>query len=163
MKQIELRKIFYDEKIKKYPSKNITTFIENCIKLYDTNINNTLCFGDHILYEIKDSYSNTISYPKVGLFLDYNIVDMSISYEIVHPIRRWEMNFNKNMQSKGYLHLNSEISDIVEYGDDIIIITKIWKQRPSWKEMLKEYKKTLYFMLDRKEKIHRMLNQENNI
>ena len=73
------------------------------------------------------------------------------------------MNFNKNMQSKGYLHLNSEISHIVEYGDDIIIITKIWKQRPSWKEMLKEYKKTLYFMLDRKEKINRMLNQENNI
>jgi hypothetical protein len=162
MTQIELRKIFLDEKIKKYPSKNITPIIENAIKLYDSNINNNLCFGDHILYEIKDSY-NTISYPKMGIFLDYNLVDMSLSYEIVHPLRRWEFNFNNNRIARNFLQINSEIEDVVEYGNDMLIITKIWKHRPNWKEMLKEYKKTLYFMLDRKDKINRMLKQEENI
>ena len=74
----ELDKLFYSEKERRFPNKIIPPHIEKEISLYDNKIE--LKFGDNILYQITSKINgiNYMSYPKIGIFIGYNIADMAL-------------------------------------------------------------------------------------
>lgn len=105
--------------------------------------------GDLILYE-EFGGDNRVCYPKVGIFINYSVLDMASSLEI-SPIRRsWEYNrkYKYNHNNFEYEHTYSTISSrIIEYiqWGDYLMIYGIFSELPNWKKLKPYYERTWWF------------------
>lgn len=111
--------------------------------------------GDLILYEEFKS-DNKVCYPKIGIFINYSILDMAGALEI-SPLRRtWEYNkkysyVHNNMEYQHtYSTLNSRIVEYIQWGD-YLMIYGIFSELPKWKELKAYYERTWWFKKSKEE------------
>lgn len=132
--QIKLQK----EKERRYPSLLIPDSIPKELLNWKNSPykQDNLKFGQHFLFQIVNK--NTMTYPQIGLFIEYDIADQALEYKYVLEPRRFEYKIDK------YFHPNTIIDSHYEW-DDSIFIFKVWDKKPTWKKIKKEMYNTFYF------------------
>ncbi len=117
--------------------------------------------GQHFLYEIVEGMGkHSISYPKLGIFLDSYPCDQTIEIEWALHRRTWEYNFKFNEHC--YVgEQRSELQYLILWSDEMLIYG-IWDAKPNWKQLKQAYEKTWWFWRDSQElrdiQINRILN-----
>lgn len=123
--------------------------------------------GQIFLYEIYDGTSGTVSYPKIGIFLNYIPCDQTLEMEWMDWKRTWENNrkFRYNFRDGGYHDTEREynffnvgsslrIRSMPEWSD-YHLIYGVWDRLPDWKTLRRHYEQTWWF--------HRNLDEKRDI
>lgn len=151
---------FYEDNNKKWKDIKIETWsnkkfeesnysIKKFEKFDASNFN--LQFGDVFLFqEINYDIDGNgyMTYPTIATFSHYDIWDQALVYCFMMKIRT-KYYYTKNK----YKSLKFQLEEIPVW-DNKLYIYKVWKYQPSWKEMKPYFYKTLYFKLNRKDKIN---------
>lgn len=105
--------------------------------------------GHHFLYEaFLDRYDQgiTVTYPKLGIFLNTYPCDQTIEVEWTDHRRSWEWNF-KFSEYCFIAEQKSRLDYLPLWSDDMFIYG-VWDTKPSWREMKPAYEKTWHFWRD---------------
>lgn len=130
--------------------------------------------GQIFLFEVLDGYSNTICYPKIGLFLNYLPCDQTLELEWMNFRRTWESNrkytynFNEPYHNtdKDYNFYNLPSKYLIDsepQWTNYHLIYGVWDRLPDWKTLRRHYEKTWWFHRNIDEQrdlnINRLLNE----
>lgn len=109
--------------------------------------------GQIFLFEIYNHEHKTISYPKIGIFLNYLPCDQTLEIEWATWRRTWE--YNRKYKSKDYQGIEREydFSDLQSYyfyrslpqWMDYHLIYGVWDTLPDWKTLKRHYETTWWF------------------
>ena len=105
--------------------------------------------GQIFLYEIYDGGDKTISYPKIGIFLNYQPCDQTLEMEWMDKRRSWEYNrkykwnfnsgtYHNTEKEYDFCYLSSEYSlKSLPQWMDYHLIYGVWDRLPDWKTLKK--------------------------
>lgn len=123
--------------------------------------------GQLFLYEIYDHDSKTVSYPKIGVLLDFIPCDQTIEIEWIDKRRTWEYNrkYKYNFKDGGYhneereydfLYLSSahRMRSLPQWND-YHLVYGVWDKLPDWKTLRRHYENTWWF--------HRTIDEKRDI
>lgn len=118
---------------------------------FNKNVNIHMKQGQFFLYETL--INKELSYPKLGLFVDSYVVDMALEVEWIDVRRTWEYNIKYKYiyNDNEYLHYACEDRRELEaliIWDDSMFVYGVWDVIPSWKELRKEYERSLWYKRD---------------
>lgn len=94
--------------------------------------------------------SVTITYPKIGIFLNSTICDQTLEIEWAHYRRTWEYNkkFKYTYKDKEYTsefrNIDTRVEQMILWQDDLHVYG-VWDKLPDWKELRKSYEKTWWY------------------
>jgi hypothetical protein len=110
--------------------------------------------GKVFLFEKYES--GTISYPKIGIYLNSIPCDQTVEIEWYEVRRTWEYNSKYEVDGKKYdfCYLNSVISSMPIWND-YLLIYGVWDSIPDWKTLRKYYERTWWF--------HRSVEEQRDI
>jgi hypothetical protein len=92
----------------------------------------------------------TLSYPKIGIFLNSTIVDQTLEIEWAHYRRSWEYNrifeyvYEDKTYKSTYNNIDTRIEQMILWQDDLLIYG-IWNKLPSFSELKKSYETTFWY------------------
>lgn len=108
--------------------------------------------GQHFLYQSftgfrksDDSYI-TISYPRLGTYLNAYPCDQTIEIEWVDHRRTWEWNFNIS-EYCFVAEDRAELQYMPLWGDQMAVYG-VWDNMPDWKQLRQAYEKSWWFYRD---------------
>jgi len=117
--------------------------------------------GQIFLYEISYQ-SKVVSYPKIGIFLNYLPCDQTLEVEWMNRRRSWEYNrkYKWNFRDLERDYLFSDLSSIhsirsIPQWNDYILIYGVWDRLPDWKTLKKHYEYTWWF--------HKTIDEKRNL
>jgi len=135
---------------------------------YDNTLKVTLKdAGQVFLYEIYDHDDNTISYPKIGIFLNYLPCDQTLEMEWMDKRRTWEDHrkyrwnykdgsYHNEEKDYNFYYLGSEHSiKTMPQWSDYHLIYGVWDRLPDWKTLKRHYENTWWF--------HRPIEEKRDI
>ena len=121
--------------------KKLNTFTDNLDKLE---------FGSYILFQKyhskydggTKSYNYEISKPILAIYLGNFVADQTLGFNYVRWINDKRIVYitNENVTNYPVLKEVEEIENHIEWNDYIDILG-IWKNKPTWKQILSEYRK----------------------
>ena len=108
--------------------------------------------GQFFLYEkIEEGAVPYLSYPRLGIFLNYLACDQTIEVEWFDVRRTWEFRVpcrEYDIYGKEYeayvCDMPSEIKRMILWNDSMNVYGA-WNGMPSWKELRRAYEKTIWF------------------
>lgn len=118
--------------------------------------------GQIFLYEIYNDSTRTISYPKIGIFLDCLPCDQTVEIEWLDKRRTWEnkrkykYNFHNEEREYDFLDLGSihRMRSLPQWFD-CHLIYGVWDKLPDWKTLRRHYENTWWF--------HRSIDEKRDI
>ncbi len=126
--------------------------------------------GQHFLYQIFKDYQKsdnsyiTITYPRLGIYLNSYPCDQTIEIEWVDHRRTWEWNIRYNEHCWA-AEENAVLKYLPLWGDQMLIYG-VWDSKPNWKQLKQAYEKTWWFYRDSDElrdiQLDRILNGRGN-
>lgn len=101
-------------------------------------------------YEDRNLNSQKVSYPQIGIYLNYYILDMAVEVEYIPYRRTWENNISYEYiyNDKKYENMYSELSSRIEHficWDDSLFIYGAWDKLPDFRTLKKAYQNTWTF------------------
>lgn len=128
--------------------------------------------GQYFLYETLE-YAHqknecTLSYPKLGIYLDCYSADQTIEVEWIDSRRSWEYNIEYEIpldNGKSYHNIaadmRTELKYIILWGDSMMSYG-VWDSKPTWKQLRQAYERTYWFHRGKDEvrdiQLNRILN-----
>lgn len=108
--------------------------------------------GQLFLYEKEEGSheSNKVSYPQLGIYLNYYMLYMAVEVEFIPYRRTWENNisYEYTYNDKKYDNMYSELSARIEHficWNDSLFIYGAWDKLPDFRTLRKAYQNTWTF------------------
>lgn len=103
---------------------------------------NKIEFGDYLLFQ-EYSDNGTVSKPILAIYLGYFVADQTIGFNYVQWNNEHRTVYITNEYVKKYPVVKQvkEIQSHIEWGDSYIDILGHWIVKPSWKLIIKAYRK----------------------
>lgn len=113
------------------------------MKKLNTFLENTLNFGDYILFQeyTYDGEQYKISKPVMAIYLGLFVADQTLGFNYVrwNNDRHTEYITNEYVTNFGVCKQVKGIYSHIEWNDYIDILGK-WKNKPTWKDIIKSYR-----------------------